>query len=164
MKMKLESMVTKALLAFSCLLALCSLGGCDIVVNEFELSPPDNGTIWVELYNTEDAAVDLDGWVIKIVDEAWEGPIGLQGSIDPRGFLAVDGQESWITTGNGTVYLYDASGVEVDKTPQHGDNEHSDFTYGRQPDGKDTDTRADFGYTMASKGRSNGSGALNQAQ
>jgi hypothetical protein len=164
MKMKHESIVTKAFLAFSCLLALCSLGGCDIVVNEFELSPPDNGTVWVELYNTEDAAVDLDGWVIKIVDEAWEGPIGLQGSIDPRGFLAVDGQESWITTGNGTVYLYDASGVEVDKTPQHGDNEHSDFTYGRQPDGKDTDTRADFGYMMASKGRSNGSGALNQAQ
>ena len=49
--------------------------------------------------------------------------------------------------------------AEVDKTPQHGDNEHNDFTYGRQPDGKDTDTRADFGYTMASKGRSNGSGA-----
>jgi len=62
----------------------------------------------------------------------------------------VDGQESWITTGNGTSISMMLR-VEVDKTPQHADNEHSDFTYGRQPDGKDTDTRADFGYTMPAK-------------
>ena len=162
-KLKLESIAIKAVLAFGCLLALCSLGGCDVVINEFELSPPDNGTVWVELYNTGDEAVDIDGWRIKIADEAWEGPIDLQGSIEPRGFLALDGQESWIVSGNGTVYLYDATGAELDKTPQQGDNEHSDFTYGRLPDGKKTNTRADFGYMMASKGRSNG-GALNQAR
>lgn len=165
MKMNLESKIAiKTILGLVSLLALCGLGGCDVVVNEFELSPPDDGTVWVELYNTADAAVDLSGWMIKIADEAWEGPIYLQGSIQPRGFLAVDGQESWITTGNGTVYLYDASGVEMDRTPLHGDNAHTDFTYGRLPDGKKTDTKADFGYMMASKGRSNGSGALNQAR
>jgi len=48
----------KAFLAFSPY-GVCGLGLCDVVINEFELSPPDNGTVWVELYNTGDAAVDL---------------------------------------------------------------------------------------------------------
>jgi hypothetical protein len=145
----------KALLAFSGLLALCGLCMCDVVINEFELSPPDDGTVWVELYNTGDVAVDLTGWMIDIVDKPWEGIIPLKGIIEPMGFLAVDGQESWVTSGNGTIFLYDASGVEVDKTSQQSDNSHSDFTYGRLPDGKKTDTRADFAFIMGSKGRSN---------
>ena len=145
----------KALLAISGLLALCGLGMGGVVINEFELSPPDNGTVWVELYNTGDAAVDLTGWMINIVDKPWEGPIPLKGIIEPMGFLAVDGQERWVTAGNGTIFLYDASGIEVDKTPQKSDNSHSDFTYGRLPDGKKTDTNADFAFMMASKGRSN---------
>ncbi len=154
--MKLESeMAIKALLAFSGLLAICSLGVCDVVINEFELSPPDNGTVWVELYNTGDSAVDLTGWKINIVDEPWQGPILLKGSIEPKGFVAFDGQDTWTATGNGTVFLYDASGAEVDKTSQQNDNSHSDFTYGRMPDGKKTNTRADFAFMMASKGRSN---------
>jgi len=145
----------KALLAFSGLLAICGLGMCDVVINEFELSPPDNSTVWVELYNTGDAAVDLTGWKINIVDKPWEGPILLKGSIEPKGFLAFDGQKNWVTTGNGTVFLYDASGVVVDKTPLKSDDTHSDFTYGRLPDGKKTGTNADFAFMMASKGRSN---------
>ncbi|OPY52766.1 MAG: hypothetical protein A4E49_01718 [Methanosaeta sp. PtaU1.Bin112] len=145
----------KALLAFFGLLAICSLGMGDVVINEFELSPPDNGTVWVELYNTGDAAVDLTGWKINIVDEPWQGPILLKGSIEPKGFVAFDGQNTWTATGNGTVFLYDASGAELDKTSQQNDNSHSDFTYGRLPDGKKTGTRADFAFMMASKGRSN---------
>lgn len=150
-----------ALLALSCLLALSGLGACDVVINEFELSPPDNGTVWVEIYNTGDDALDLTGWMIKIVDGPWEGPILLNGNIEPEAFLAVDGPDTWVTSGNGTVYLYDASGIEMDKTPQHGDNAHTDLSYGRLPDGERTNTRADFAYMMASKGRPNGSGALN---
>jgi len=145
----------KALLAFGGLLAICGLGMCNVVINEFELSPPDNDTVWVELYNTGDAVVNLTGWMINIVDKPWEGHIPLKDSIEPKGFLAVDGQRNWDTTGNGTVFLYDASGTEVDKTSQQSDNSHSDFTYGRLPDGKKTDTKADFAFMMASKGRSN---------
>ena len=145
----------KALLAFSGFLAICGLGMCDVVINEFELSPPDNGTVWVEIYNTGDGAVDLTGWKINIVDTPWEGLIPLKGSIEPRGFLAFDGQDTWTATGNGTVLLNDASGAEVDKTPQKSDDSQSDLTYGRLPDGKKTGTNADFAFMMASKGRSN---------
>lgn len=150
-----------ALLALSGLLALCGIGLCDVVINELELSPPDNGTVWVEIYNTADASVDLTGWMINIRDGAWQGVILLNGSIEPGAFLAVDGSDSWVTSGNGTVYLYDDSGIEMDRTPQLGDDSHTDFSYGRFPDGARTDTRADFAYMMASKGRPNGSGALN---
>jgi hypothetical protein len=154
--MKIKSAISiKALLAFCGLLAICGLGMCDVVINEFELSAPDNGTVWVEIYNTGDAAVDLTGWKINIVDKPWVGLIPLKGSIEPKGFLAFDGQKSWVATGNGTVFLFDASGLEVDKTSQQSDDSHSDFTYGRLPDGKRTNTRADFAFMMASKGRSN---------
>jgi hypothetical protein len=151
----------KSLLAFCALAAICGLGLGDVVVNEVELSPPDNGTVWVELYNTEDAAVDLTGWSVKIVDMPWSGSIALSGNIDAKGFLAVDGKQSWTTTGNGTVFLYDSSGNEVNKTPQLVDGSHTDFTNGRVPDGRNTNTGADFAFIMGSKGRSNsGSGIV----
>ena len=145
----------KAFLAFFGLMAFFGLSLGDVVVNEVELSPPDNGTVWVELYNTGESPVDLTSWTVKIEDGPWVGPIALVGSIDSKGFLAVDGQQSWVTTGNGTVYLLDSSGNEVDKTSQQSDDSQSDFTYGRLPDGKKTDTNADFAFMMASKGRSN---------
>jgi len=150
----------KALLALLGLFALSGLALGDVVINEFELSPPDNGTVWVELYNTGDQAVDLAGWSVTIMDTPWEGHIALKGVIEPMGFVAFDGEETWVATGNGTVFLYNAAGVEMDKTPQQSDNSHSDFTYGRLPDGHRTDTRADFAFMMASKGRSNGSGGV----
>jgi len=149
---------SKALIAFCCLVATSGLGLCDVVINEVELSPPDDETMWIELYNSGDLGVDLTGWTIKILDKPWVGSIPLQGVIDPKGFIAADGQAAWAATGNGTVYLYDSSGNEVDKSSQQNDNSHSDFTSGRLPDGKKTNTRADFAYMMASKGRSNGKG------
>jgi Lamin Tail Domain len=150
----------KAFLAFFGLMAFFGLSLGDVVVNEVELSPPDNGTVWVELYNTGESAVDLTSWTVKIEDGPWVGPIALVGSIESKGFLAVDGQQSWVTTGNGTVYLLDSSGNEVDKTSQQSDDSQSDFTYGRIPDGKKTDTKADFAFMMGSKGRSNGRGVM----
>jgi len=153
-----KSMGDRAFAVFMGLFALCGLVMGDVVINEFELSPPDNGTVWVELYNTGDEAVNLTGWTVNIVDDAWQGLIPLRDSIDARGFAAFDGQDTWVTTGNGTIFLYNAEGVEMDKTPQQSDMSHTDFTYGRLPDGHRTDTRADFAFMMASKGRSNGSG------
>ena len=157
MRLKAENSF-KVLLALCCFLTLSGLGLCDVVINEVELSPPDDGIVWVELYNTGDNAVDLTGWTIKIVDEAWTGSISLQNSIDPKGFMVADGKPSWVTTGNGTVYLYDSSGSMVDRTSPQSDDSHTAFTYGRIPDGKKTDTSADFAFMLESRGRSNGRG------
>lgn len=145
----------QALLAVSGLLALCGLCLGDVVVNEVELSPPDNGTMWVELYNTGENAVDLSGWMVKIEDKPWTGPIALSGVIEPKGFLVAEGKPSWTANGNGTVYLLDAAGAVLDKTPALSDEEQTDFTYGRLPDGKNTNTRADFYFMRGSRGRPN---------
>lgn len=150
----------KALLVFSGLLAVCGSGMGVMVINEVELSPPDNATIWVELYNGGDESVDLTGWTVKIEDEPWTGSIPLEGIIEPKGFYVADGQPRWITSGNGSVYLLDSTGVVVDRTPEQIDNEHNDFTWSRIPDGKDTDTDGDFAYFMGSRGRSNGRGMI----
>ena len=85
--MKIKSGIgIKALLAFSGLMAICGLGMCDVVINEFELSPPDNGTVWVEIYNTGDGAVDLTGWKINIVDTPWRGLSPLRAASSPGDF------------------------------------------------------------------------------
>ena len=149
---------SKALIAFFCLLATSGTGLCDVVINEVELSPPDEEPMWIELYNSGDQGVDLTGWTIKILDKPWVGSIPLRGIIDPKGFIAADGQPAWAITGNGTVYLYDSSGDEVDRTSLQSDNSRTHFTFGRLPDGKKTNTRADFAFMMESKGRSNGKG------
>lgn len=151
----MSSIIKKMLLASLVVLLAGSLGLCAVVVNEVELSPPDNGTKWVELYNTGDAAVDLTGWTVTIIDGPWTGPIGLKGSIDPKGFYVAEGDPRWDLSINGTVSLTDSAGNLVDKTPSFSDTSHNDFTWSRIPDGKNTGTTTDFAFVMGTKGRSN---------
>lgn len=146
----------RALLALFCLMAVLVPGICDVVINEIELSAPHNESIWVELYNTGADPVDLTGWEVKIKDEAWKGSIALEGIIDPLGFRVAEGKDTWVTTGNGTVYLYNALGEVADRASHQIDQSHTYFTYGRIPDGKRTGTSADFALLKASPGMSNG--------
>ncbi len=155
--------VSLIVLALCCAMALCSTGICNLVINEVELSPSDSAAKWVEIFNTGDEPVDVTGWMVKIVDGAWTGPIALGGIIEPRGFLAVDGDSRWTAILNGTVSLYDAAGTIVDQTHGLSDSEENDFTWARIPDGKDTDNSGDFAYFMGSKGRSNGGAVLGRS-
>lgn len=146
----------RAILAFFCLMAVSISGMCDVVINEVELSAPHNESVWVELYNTGEAPVDLAGWSVQIEDGAWKGIISLEGIIDPQGFKVAEGEDTWVTTGNGTVNLYDAQGVVVDRASPQNDQSHTYFTYGRIPDGKRTGTSADWALLRGSRGMSNG--------
>lgn len=146
----------RALLAFLCLLAFSSSGICVVVINEIELSAPHNETVWVELYNAGEDPVDRTGWTVQIEDGAWKGIIPLQGIIDPLGFKVAEGEDAWATTGNGTVYLYDVLGEKMDRAYPPSDQSHSQFAYGRIPDGRSGGTNADFALLRASRGMSNG--------
>jgi len=146
----------RASLAFLCLLAFSASGICDVVINEIELSAPHNETVWVELYNGGDDPVDLAGWTVQIEDGAWKGIIPLQGIIDPLGFKVAKGKDAWATTGNGTVYLYDALGDKMDRAYPQSDQSHTHFAYGRIPDGRSEGTSADFAFLRSSIGMSNG--------
>ena len=153
---KSRSPVTVMLVAILVLTA-CDLAAASAVVNEVELSPSnEEAPMWVELYNSGDAVVDVTGWTITIKDQSWAGKMHIQGILEPKGFMVAEGQTSWIKSSNGTVILTDGSGNTVDSTPLLQDTKANDFSWGRIPDGKDTDTKGDFVYTMGTKGRPNG--------
>ena len=140
------------------LMAVCGPGLCTVVVNEVELNPPDESAMWVELYNTGDQAVNLTGWTVSIRDEPWVGNIPLDGAIDPKGFRVFEGQTSWVSSQNGTVFLIDSSGKTVNKTPRLEDTKDNDFTNQRIIDGRNTDTIADWAWLRSTKGGPNSGG------
>ena len=132
-----------------------ALGG--VVINEIEAGPSESGNNWVELYNTGNSSVDISGWYVTISDQGWEGKISIPAGtiITAGGFYVADGNHQWSHSGGGSVELYDGSGEKVDSTPYLADSLGNDFTWGRHPDGHNTNTKGDFGWSMATKGKPN---------
>ncbi len=130
---------------------------CSVVINEMELNPPEGGPDWVELYNSGNLTVDISGWTITITDGSWIGKISVpNGTIIPAGgFYVGEGSQLWHHEDGGFVTLNTDSGVKVDETPYEKDLLNNDFTWGRHPDGYDTNTNGDWGLAYATKGKSN---------
>ena len=128
-----------------------------IVVNEMELNPPQGGADWVELFNSGNQSVDISGWTATITDGGWVGKLPVpKGTIIPaKGFYVVEGSSLWNHNNGGFATLYSDSGEKVDETPYRSDSLNNDFTWGRHPDGHDTNTDGDWGFGYATKGRSN---------
>ena len=139
------------------LIAVCGTSLGDVLINEVEFSPSDNGSMWVELYNTGDQAVDIGNWKVSITSTPWVGPITVPNGTEilPKKFYVAEGDPKWVAVNNATVLLTDSQGKKVDKTPQLADTSHNDFTQSRIEDGRNTDTRSDWAWTRATKGRSN---------
>jgi hypothetical protein len=129
-----------------------------IVINEMEMNPPEGGADWVEIFNSGNDSVDISGWTVTVIDNSWVGkfPSVPSGTIIPaKGFYVLDGQSSWNHENGGYATLYTASGEIVDKSANRQDTLNNDFTYGRHPDGHDTNMDGDWGLGSATKGRSN---------
>ena len=128
-----------------------------IVVNEMELNPSQGGADWVELFNSGNHSVDISGWTATITDGGWVGKLPVsKGTIIPaKGFYVVEGSSLWNHNNGGFATLYSDSGEKLDETPYRVDNLNNDFTWGRHPDGYDTNTDGDWGFGYATKGRSN---------
>jgi len=140
------------------LLVLTMSSAASVVINEMELNPPEGGVDWVEIYNPDNEGVDISGWTAEITDGSWVGklPAVPAGTILPaRGFYVYSGLSSWNHNDGGYAALFSASGEEVDKTATRQDTMNNDFTYGRHPDGYDTNTDGDWGLGSATKGESN---------
>jgi len=75
--------------------------------------------------------------------------------IAANGFYVLNGQSSWNHDNGGFVTLFNAAGEKVDETATRQDTLNNDFTYGRHPDGRDTNSDGDWGLGYATKGRSN---------
>ncbi|HQE96736.1 MAG TPA: lamin tail domain-containing protein [Methanothrix sp.] len=140
------------------LLALLAGPAASVVINEMELNPPDGDVDWIEIYNPDNQSVDISSWTAEITDGSWTGqfesvPAGT--ILPPQGFYVFNGLEGWAHDDGGYASLYSASGEILDKTAKRLDGMNNDFTYGRSPDGYDTDKDADWGLRSATKGSSN---------
>jgi len=139
-------------------LVLSMASAASVVINEMELNPPEGGADWVELYNSGNDSVDISGWTATITDGSWVGkfPAVPAGTIiAANGFYVLNGQSSWNHDNGGFVTLFNAAGEKVDETATRQDTLNNDFTYGRHPDGRDTNSDGDWGLGYATKGRSN---------
>ncbi|RQW80478.1 MAG: lamin tail domain-containing protein [Methanothrix sp.] len=139
-------------------IALTVAASASVVLNEMELNPPEGGAEWVEIYNDGNDSADISGWTATITDGSWVGkfPAVPAGTIlEPKGFYVFPGQSSWNHENGGFATLYDADGIKVDKSGTRVDSLGNDFTYGRHPDGRNTNADADWGLGYSTKGRSN---------
>jgi len=139
-------------------LVLSMASAASVVINEMELNPPEGGADWVELYNSGNDSVDISGWTATITDGSWIGkfPAVPAGTIiAANGFYVLNGQSSWNHDNGGFVTLFNAAGEKMDETATRQDTLNNDFTYGRHPDGRDTNSDGDWGLGYATKGRSN---------
>ncbi len=64
--------------------------------------------------------------------------------IPADGYYIAEGDQDWGQEYEGSVTLVDAEGAKVDETHSMSDDGDGDFTYGRYPNGLDTDQRSDW--------------------
>jgi len=151
-------LTSKAFCLAAALMILSVCAVASVVINEMELNPPEGGVDWVEVYNPDNESMDISGWTAEITDGSWVGkfPAVPAGTILPaKGYYVFNGQSSWNHDNGGYATLYSASGEVVDKTANRQDTMNNDFTYGRHPDGYDTNTDGDWGLGSATKGKPN---------
>lgn len=98
-----------------------------IVINEF-VADPEDGEEWVELYNSGEVAVDLEGWWIE---EGAERKTLLKGLFIPGQFLIVETIKGNLNNQGDIIRLKNAIGEMVDK-----------ITYGNWEDGTPSDNAA----------------------
>ncbi len=134
------------------------VASADVVINEMEVNPPEGGSHFAELYNSGNESVDISGWTVTITDGGWVGkmqPVPQGTIIPPKGFYVVTGSPQWTHDDGGFGSLYTESGTKVDETPFRQDKLDNDFTWGRHPDGYDTNTDGDFGLGYATRDKPN---------
>ena len=152
-------LITKSILLYLIveLAASAVLASGSIVINEMELNPHQGGSDWVELFNSGNQTVDISGWTTTITDGGWIGkmPVPKGTIITAKSFYVVEGNKQWNHNNGGSATLYSDSGEKVDETPYRVDSLSNDFTWGRHPDGYDTNTDGDWGFSYATKDRSN---------
>ena len=140
---KVLKLASKALSFAAAVLVLSMASAASVVINEMELNPPEGGVDWVELYNSGNDSVDISGWTATITDGSWVGkfPAVPAGTIiAANGFYVLNGQPSWNHDNGGFATLFNAAGEKVDETAKRQDTIDNDFTYGRHPDGRDTNS------------------------
>jgi uncharacterized protein YdeI (BOF family) len=82
-----------------------------ILINEFVSDPMNNGSEWVELYNTNSFAVDLTDWKIE---EGSGSAINLEGLIDVQSFYVIELSSSKLNNSGDIIILKDNNETIID--------------------------------------------------
>lgn len=108
-----------------------------VVINEL-LPNPTEGADWVELYNTTNQDINLDGWILD--DE------GTKTNMVEIKDVTISAYTFWLfevgsrlNKSSDTIYLIDDKGLTVDEY-QYTANPGTDTSLGRMPDGEDWGT------------------------
>ena len=104
------------------------------MINEI-LPTPNQGSDWVELYNSTNQDINLDGWVLD--DEGTQTNMFeiKQATISAQGFLVFE-VGSRLNKTSDTIYLKNNLGLTVDEY-RYNEDLGSDISFGRMPDGGD---------------------------
>lgn len=87
----------------------------DAVINEFVSDPADEDVEWIELYNTTEKEINLDGWSIE---EGSGAKTNLTGVIAANGngkFMVIEKPKGNLNNGGDIIILRGASGQLIDK-------------------------------------------------
>ncbi|MBI2552472.1 lamin tail domain-containing protein [Candidatus Uhrbacteria bacterium] len=140
-----------------------NIPSAEIVINEF-VSDPEDGEEWVELFNSGEVAVDLQGWFLE---EGAESKTKLQGTIVPGMFLVVETIKGNLNNKGDIIRLKNdknavvdrvAYGVWEDGIPSDNAPAAQDpHSVARRVDGQDTaNDQKDFAVTAkVTKGQGN---------
>jgi chitinase len=148
------------ILALLCAIIVIWLGGAQgtVVINEVEANPAGDEsafkiaiTAWFELYNNDDKDVDISDWSIKNSER--RSMTFPQGAII-RGldYYVMDVKPKWLAQTGEFLVLTDARGAEVDRTASLSDDDNNEIAWTRDPDGRDTNSMADWKFLACSRG------------
>ena len=121
-----------------------------VVINAFDLNPHGNdaGREWVTLYNPSDTSVNISGWTLSTTHGKTVTVKIENATIPPHGYWTYIHHSQWLDNNDESIILKDENGVEVDRTPVKSDNDNDNRFWKRHTDGFDTDSEADWIFTL----------------
>lgn len=139
----------------------------DVVINEFVSDPADDEVEWIELYNTQNADITLDGWTIEDGGGAKTVLAGIISKSGDNKFKVVEKPKGNLNNSGDAIILRDSENNLIDRIA-YGDWDDGDLK-NNAPTAKDPDSAArkidgyntynnagDFAVTKTStKGKSN---------
>ena len=130
-----------------------------ILINEFESNPEgdDNGKEWVELYNSTNDTVDIDGYVLMPGTNG-SNTLKIENvSLAAKERVVIDLPKRMLNNSTGKVgtgekiTLFDKDGNEINSTPWKSDTKNDDSTWQR-----DGDASSSWVFKKSTKGETNG--------
>jgi hypothetical protein len=112
----------------------------EILINEVELNPPgtDSGAEKVELYNPSSSAIDVSGWTVSSTAGSTASVVISEGTtLPPQSYVIVGRNSQWLDNGGEVIELRNNSGTLTDSVGPFSDEENSDATWQRSPNGED---------------------------